>query len=401
MSQIHDLKEKNELQRKLNLTRQINYLQERLFRYSKKYNSIRQIALHMANACLISLRFYRRKNQLKISGPLKICIKVGGGLGDVLVRLNWVCGFYNKFHSAHTMQIYVAGINKNLLNSFLPKFITSILSLKEAEKNYFDLEICLDVRIPVVHYANVNRLSGDLLKYVERLVAFGLEYKDIIIRSAYKDSITNNILSESKKWFQHPDILNEFHLTEDFLLPIRLHNQQETLMKFHLISKKYITVNREVGDKNLMDSTKLWPLPYYRELIEAIKQHYPQYQIVEIGTGKGERIGNTHLNLAGKTSLEEVKVILKNAALHIDSEGGLVHLRHALQSGPSLVFFGPSSPDVLGYSENLNLRGNGCPIFCEFYSCNWQEKCVLNKHVCMTSLKPKTVLEELNKQKIL
>lgn len=41
---------------------------------------------------------------------------------------------------------------------------------------------------------------------------------------------------------------------------------------------------------------------------------------------------------------EKLKVILKHAKLHIDSEGGLVHLRHAIKGGPSVVLFGPTSP---------------------------------------------------------
>lgn len=390
------MNDKNRLQERLNTARQISYLHERLLRYSEKYTSVRQIALHMLNACLVSLRFCRcEKNNL--TGPLKICIKLGGGIGDVLIRLNWVCAFYKKFHPSYPMTIELSTARKQLVEPFAPSFVTKILTLKASEKQHYDLIISLDVRVPVVEYAQAQRLVGKLCLYVERLIEFERKYKPIFLMLPYRDSITHNIVSEAKKWWQHPDVLGEFKLDEHFLLNTKLEKEQETLQKFNLKPSLYITVNREVGDSHLCNSTKLWPLAYYRELVEKLKHHYPQYTIVEIGTGKGERIGNTHVNLTGKTTLEEIKVILKHAALHIDSEGGLVHLRHALQGGPSLVFFGPSDPKVLGYSENINLRGNGCDICCEFYSNTWQKECIRGKYTCMASLFPKDVFEQIKK----
>lgn len=39
---------------------------------------------------------------------------------------------------------------------------------------------------------------------------------------------------------------------------------------------------------------------------------------------------NADVNLVGRTSMEELKSLLKNNLLYIDNEGELVHLRHAL-----------------------------------------------------------------------
>ncbi|WP_428073006.1 glycosyltransferase family 9 protein [Candidatus Avelusimicrobium faecicola] len=119
------------------------------------------------------------------------------------------------------------------------------------------------------------------------------------------------------------------------------------------------------------------------------------------GCGKGERLGNADKNLAGKTSLEEIKVILKHAFLHIDSEGGLVHLRHALKGGASCVFYGPTSPQVYGYSENISLCSNVCPIYCECYSRTWQKKCLRGKRICMESITPQYALDKIIEAKLL
>lgn len=396
---LREAQPENSLRHKLNIEGQLTFLQERLLRYGAKYASVPHIALHMMNASLVSLRFARKTN-LKSSGPLRVGIKLGGGIGDFVIRLNWICAFYKHFKH-QPMIIELGAHNVKTLKSFAPDFISDIFSSKQFEQRKYDLVISLDVRVPLVQFACPDRFSGALRKYIEKLLDFGRENKPFILMLPYRDSLTHNVLSSSVKWYQHPDIIGEFSLTEDFLLPIPLEKEAETLKKFNLLPQKYITVNREVGFERVTESTKLWPLDYYRELVEKLKKHYPDYEILEIGTGKGERIGNTHRNLAGKTSLEEIKVILKNAVLHIDNEGGLVHLRHALKGGASCVLFGPSSPEVLGYSENLNLRGTACSVCCEFYSNHWQQSCLKGKRVCMESLSPSYVFEQIEAAKLL
>lgn len=48
------------------------------------------------------------------------------------------------------------------------------------------------------------------------------------------------------------------------------------------------------------------------------------------------------VNLIGKTDWDDLKILLKNALYHIDGECGMVHLRKALKTGPSVVLFGPT-----------------------------------------------------------
>lgn len=84
--------------------------------------------------------------------------------------------------------------------------------------------------------------------------------------------------------------------------------------------------------------------------------------------------------------------------MHIDTEGGLVHLRHALGGGPSVVLFGPTSPQVYGYKENLNLRSDKCSVPCEWVVDDWLTRCPrrTDKHLCMCSLSPEYVAEQIN-----
>lgn len=387
------------LRRALNVSCQLTYLQERLFRYGDKYHSVWQIAFHMLWACLISLRFNRRsKNSL--SGPVRICIQFEGGMGDLLIGLNWLCAFYEQLGRMAEVRIDAAFPNKKLLESFAPDFVRRKLTRREWERYSYDLVLSL-MRCPVVVSADEKRLPPDLLAYVEKLLRFERDNKELLLLTPYKDSLTHNVFSScSKRWHQ-PDIVDEFNLREEFVFTPQVKDEAAVLRKFNLLGKKYITVNREVGHERLAESTKLWPLVYYRKLVEKLKKCYPNYEILEVGSGKGERIGNMHRNLAGKTSLEEIKAVLKNAVLHIDCEGGLVHLRHALKGGPSCVFFGPTSPVVYGYGENLNLRSSACSVCCEFYSKTWQQACIKGKHVCMESLSPEYVLEQIERSRLL
>ena len=136
-------------------------------------------------------------------------------------------------------------------------------------------------------------------------------------------------------------------------------------------------------------------------MVKQLKSLFPSYIFVEIGAGRGPRLKGVDISITGKTTIEEIKAILKNAILHIDGEGGLVHLRHALQGGCSCVLFGPTSPEVYGYEENINLKSSACPIHCEFYSRTWQKKCLKGKRICMESLTPKYVLDRIIKSKLL
>ncbi|WP_428052771.1 glycosyltransferase [Candidatus Avelusimicrobium stercoris] len=378
-------------QQKLNIKLGVDYLQARLNRYTHKYNSVTKIATHMMWACFLAAISKKQKNN-HISGPVRICLTIEGGMGDMLMSLNWATAFYNKFCKEKGVKCFVCCHNISLL-PHLTATLSDFLSESERDSQYFDLKITCN-RSPIVQYANLQRLPVGLLAYVEKLLDLERENK-YFLTVPYKDCITYNIVSNIQKRWAQPDLVNEFNLQEEWVLDVPLEREKETLQKFGLTDKKYITINREVGDTQLVDSTKLWPVEYYRKLVADLKEIAPQYQIIEVGCGKGERIGNADNNLAGKTSLEEIKVILKHSLLHIDSEGGLVHLRHALKGGSSCVFFGPSSPKVLGYSENLNLCSRACPIHCEFYSRTWQETCIKQNHICMNTILEKDALKQI------
>lgn len=396
----HKTKNHAVLQNVLNTKNQLDYLEKRLFRYGDKYKYAWQIAFHLANACFVSLGFTRTPRVAKTGNEVRFCLVLEGGLGDILLGLNWLCAFYRKFGKNISLCVEIVCENVSLVKAFMPDFVQQVIAKRPPKAKTYDL-ILACMRCPVVEYANINALPKELVAYLGKLLDFEKENKYFLILSVYKDALTPNILSANPKRWHQADIVDQLNLTEKFLLHIPLKNETETLHKFGLVSKRFITLTREVGYDKVTHSTKLWPVEYYRRLTEKIKKSYPQYQIIEVGCGKGERVGNADKNLTGKTSLEEIKVLLKHALLHIDSEGGLVHLRHALEGGPSCVFFGPTSPDVYGYSENINLCSRACPIHCEFYSRTWQQTCLKQNHACMQALLPQQAFAAIQNARLL
>ena len=83
------------------------------------------------------------------------------------------------------------------------------------------------------------------------------------------------------------------------------------------------------------------------------------------------RIDEADLNLIGKTSLPEVAELIRGAVLHIDNEGGLVHLARAMGT-VSCVVFGPTSSRYFGYAANINID----PTFCG--GCWWINETWMN-----------------------
>ncbi|WP_037354207.1 hypothetical protein [Selenomonas sp. FC4001] len=124
---------------------------------------------------------------------------------------------------------------------------------------------------------------------------------------------------------------------------------------------KYITINYgggvEASNKN-NGIAKDWPFEYVEKFVKLFKKKYPKIKIVQLGSAETVQINEVDKCFLGK-NLELVKYILKESLLHVDKEGGLVHL--ATQLGTKcVVCFGPTSVDYFGYDENINILVGDC-----------------------------------------
>lgn len=183
-----------------------------------------------------------------------------------------------------------------------------------------------------------------------------------------------------------------FHI-EDCNVSIPLDKKwEQTFLKMNF--GKYITVN--LGNGDCADNGKIaksWDKRAFEKLIFCIKTQYPGIHIVQIGAKNAQRItGATQYVLGADFRL--AAYILKNSILHIDIEGGLVHI--ATQLGTKcVVLFGPTVKEYYGYPQNINIQAGSCHNCWGLYSD--VNRCArgMEKPECMCSITPELVMERI------
>lgn len=154
--------------------------------------------------------------------------------------------------------------------------------------------------------------------------------------------------------------------------------------------KQYITLNFGWGlNPKQRVPAKIWPYEYYNKLIKHIKTTYPKLELVQLGVENSIKLEGVDYYIFGR-SLELSKYILKNSLLHIDCEGGLVHLATQLDT-KCIVLFGPTPVYYFGYENNINIVSDTCKNCC--YLDNDFSICYRNmdQPECMYSITPERV----------
>lgn len=157
--------------------------------------------------------------------------------------------------------------------------------------------------------------------------------------------------------------------------------------------RPFITVHR--GSGSCITSTKLWSDSGYDALLTRLRHRFPGTPLVQVGHDN-EILLDVDIDLRGRTSLTQLATLMRDASLHIASEGSTVHLRHILCRRPSVVFFGPTDPDFYGYAENLNIRFPYCRS-CEWVTRDWQQSCArgFSSCRCLEKLTPEKVWQSM------
>lgn len=406
-------------------------LQSRVDKYNRKYHSRPRKAAFKLMVWNLKCLFKKNKiktqseisqsaNSSNFSGemklrnsPLNIGFSMYGGLGDQLIAINFLKKF-KDFNGLKNSFFTIYASNIELVKSLLPKELLGIHMIPSngddiTAENY-DLFIQL-IRFPEVCFYCEERIKKypRLLNIIKKYNIFREHNYDIVSRNwRLGDSIVNMFcLNKGKSRLQQPDIDEILGIQKNFSLTPNISlSEKKVLSKFNLEGKKFITFNRNTDLSHDKHSTKLWPTEYYNELIRLIRNEYHDYTLVQLGVSEQrcETFLDIDVNLIGQTNLEELKVILKNADLHIDNEGGLVHLRRSLTSKKSLVLFGSTDVNVYGYDNNINLKMPTCPIACEWLTKDWSTVCMktnCSNAPCMHQLTPDFVFLQLQKSEVL
>ncbi|SDH92104.1 Glycosyltransferase family 9 (heptosyltransferase) [Pseudobutyrivibrio sp. 49] len=338
-------------------------------------------------------------------GKLRVVFRLIGGLGDNLINLNYV--WYFKNHFGNKVELYLETDEKRSISSELIEGFNCVKEYAICDEDDSSFEAKCDLYIRVIRYPEIlfskmekiAAICPPLVDYIfvcEKFRLFNLRYFERGIVPDGGSCLHEEIIG--KKRIQQPDIDGILGIDENFKCNIE---PGESLLKgMSLEAGGFITIHRGCDPKYYSeDGSKLWPIEYYNELISYIKKDYPVLPIVLIGAPHEDTKGkiSADIDLVGKTSSKEWMALLKYSQLHIDTEGGNVHLRHALHGGKSIVLFGPTSEKFFGYSENINIRTNACPYPCEWVTLDWSKKCIRENDdfACMKSITPGLVFESV------
>lgn len=338
-----------------------------------------------------------------VGNSLKIAFRLNGGMGDGLIGLNYIWYFRERFKQDNIRLYIELEPKRDAVKHFIREsdLVEDVVICKEeeAETEKYDLYIRLK-RYPEVMHADmhvISRIAPELVDYILLCEKFKI-FHPRFFESDFVADGGSALLEElnGRTRIVQPDIYGFFAMDEVYKFPIQ--TTEAPLDKFELKKGKYITVHRGCEKQYYnLSSTKLWPVEYYNDLLLKLEQKYPDISIVLIGAEheREKDILFSGKNLVGKTNFSELQTILKYARIHIDTEGGCVHLRHALHGGPSIVLFGPTSDHFFGYRENINLRSDICSYPCEWTALGWSRKCIISdgQADCMKAILPESVLE--------
>lgn len=355
--------------------------------------------------CLKSLRSVGKG--IKPGTRPAVAFTLGGGLGDIAfggLYVKYLKKFLDRFNI--TLCVFLR-CNRSVFEQFFygQDFLPNCYELNEFNPTNFDLVIELALYIPRVVSSNksIDSLS-DLKSYKDKLVSIentcggGVTLDRQINQLMY-------ILGCEKTRVDALDITGDLNIQDDFTL--KYHKDGELIFNRYpeLLDTPFITISRGVDQSNgYKDSTRLWSVEKYERLIDLIKKDYPDIKIVYLGSSENDCaiIRGVDVNLVGKTTLSELMAILSKAKIHFDMECGMVHIRHFLCRKTSIVLFGPTSPYIKGWSENINIRNNSSCVLpmCEhvILKDQWAKICLKNKScrgLCVESIQEEFVLKQI------
>lgn len=161
---------------------------------------------------------------------------------------------------------------------------------------------------------------------------------------------------------------------------------------------QWITLNNGF-DANFVisarQSTKCYPITLWERVVEGVKRECPDVAVVQIGAKTSLPVEAADVNLVGRTTLAQAAGLIRRARLHVDIEGGLVHVAASFGTR-SVVLFGPTSMPYFAYPENINVSSGFCGN-CWWTTERWMESCPRNygSARCMDDLPPEKVIEAI------
>lgn len=148
-------------------------------------------------------------------------------------------------------------------------------------------------------------------------------------------------------------ILGIENVIPDFKLPLVGNGDIKTKLAQYGIDKddKYVAISPSARWK-----TKTWPPQFFAGILDAVASEFPKKKFILLGA-KGELEASEKvsslckiakpINISGKTSLNELVEVIRNAEAFLTNDSGPMHIAAFLRV-PVFAVFGPTFPDKTG-----------------------------------------------------
>ncbi|MCA6079527.1 MAG: hypothetical protein LE169_01335 [Endomicrobium sp.] len=331
-----------------------------------------------------------------------IAVVLAGGIGDIIRQKSAVLKLIDIFPSV-IIDIYNIKSKPFLADVKNIRFFFYDYSIELTRKKYDIIVDYLSLNKVTSGIADlkINNLKNDILK------KFATDFEEIKKEYPYCFGPENQYL------FQKEAVKNGLNINSVMKLTAGIKDVEENdlvlnykyqdIAKFGLSKRdKYITFQHGWGNRGYVPRinrwhTKIWETKSWKRLLENIKRKLKYFKIVQVGISS-DCFEETDIDLNGKTSFDELCSVIKYSSLHIDTDGGCVHIARALNV-KSVVLFGPSNARYVGYENNINITSGLCSD-CFTVIKDWDLKCIrgFDKAVCMNSISPDFVAKVICNQ---
>jgi ADP-heptose:LPS heptosyltransferase len=130
-----------------------------------------------------------------------------------------------------------------------------------------------------------------------------------------------------------------------------------------------------------------WPRENWLHLLELLQSEgLALPTLVQVGVPSAEAPLPGVIDLRGRTSIQEMALVLRHCRLFVGTEGGLMHLANASGCRAVILWGGLTLPEFIGYQEYQRTLHHR--VFCA--PCGLLGNCP-NGKICMTSIRPEEV----------
>lgn len=323
--------------------------------------------------------------------PITILVRGSGGYGDMLYLSMIVRGLYYHFNRPRIIVVHEHPGVKSIFDGN-PYVIDARQLPGEQGHRFFQLaaamdvfDLVADVRYAVSYLAPPrSRIEGDFLAQANTRSMVWQNYvrRDWpFLNNIFAKEVVGKGFSKYNFCLYTANITSQLGNFGDFMVAQTL----ETAVT-GLLDRPYVTIHHG-ADRNMSGAnglqTKNLPISKWLDVVARVKA--AGLLVAQLGEAHEQLVDGVDADLRGKCSLAQSAMVLRHAQVHIDTEGGLVHVARAVGT-PSVVAFGPTSLPFFGYPENINVAAKVCGD-CWWTSRDWSVRCPreLPAVMCMES----------------